>query len=256
MVQEESRDKESKYFFFQGRSLSAGPFYSIIVLRTNKMNRLYLLGDSTCADKKREARPETGWGEVISEYIVPGWVVVNCALNDYSTVACLKSGTFSSVLLSLKEGDCVIIQFGHNDEKTDERGTDPWGSYIANRVFMANKIRGKKASVYCVTPVPRRIFLGGRLKDTHGDYIAAMKSASHQASVPVVDITIPLMEDILLLGDEESRKYFMNFDKGIYPNYMDGDNDNTHLRPEGAKWVASRIVSELSLLDPKPAFIE
>ena len=38
--------------------------------------------------------------------------------------------------------------------------------------------------------------------------------------------------------------------------YMDGDNDNTHLRPEGAKWVASRIVSELSLLDPKPAFIE
>ena len=85
------------------------------------MNRLYLLGDSTCADKKREARPETGWGEVISEYIVPGWVVVNCAFNGYSTVSCLKSGTFSSVLLSVKEGDCVIIQFGHNDEKTDER---------------------------------------------------------------------------------------------------------------------------------------
>ena len=256
MVQEEFRDKESKYFFFQGRSLSTDPFYSIIVLRTNKMNRLYLLGDSTCADKKREARPETGWGEVISEYIVPGWVVVNCAFNGYSTVSCLKSGTFSSVLLSVKEGDCVIIQFGHNDEKTDERGTDPWGSYIANLVFMANKIREKKASVYFVTSVPRRIFLDGRLKDTHGDYIAAMKSAAHQASVPVVDITIPLMEDILLLGDEDSRKYFMNFDKGIYPNYMDGDNDNTHLRPEGAKWVASRIVSELSLLDPKPTFIE
>ena len=48
------------------------------------MNRLYLLGDSTCADKKREARPETGWGEVVSEFLVPGWIVVNCAFNGYS----------------------------------------------------------------------------------------------------------------------------------------------------------------------------
>ena len=219
------------------------------------MKRLFLLGDSTCADKKRDARPETGWGEAFSDYLAPDWIVVNCAFNGYSTASCLRSGTFSSVLLSLKEGDAVIIQFGHNDQKSDERGTDPWGSYIANLVYMASRIREKKAEVYFVTSVPRRIFFSGRVKDTHGDYIAAMKAAGHQAGVPVIDITIPLMEDLLLLGDEESRKYYMNFEKGIYPNYIEGKEDNTHLRPEGAKWVAASIRDALSLLSPRPSFL-
>ena len=85
--------------------------------------------------------------------------------------------------------------------------------------------------------------------------MAAMKAAGHQAGVPVLDITIPLMEDLLLLGDEESRKYYMNFDKGIYPNYIEGKDDNTHLRPEGAKWVAASIRDALSLLSPRPSFL-
>ena len=255
MVQEESRDKVQSQIF-QGSVIVNRPFLFDYSNKELKMNRLYLLGDSTCAEKKREARPETGWGEAICDMISPGWIVVNCAFNGYSTVSCLKSGTFSSVLLSLKEGDCVIIQFGHNDEKTDERGTDAWGSFIANLIYMADKIREKKASVYFATSVPRRIFLSGRLKDTHGDYIAAVKAAGHQSGVPVIDVTLPLMEDILLLGEEDSKKFFMNFGKGIYPNYTEGSEDNTHLRPEGAKWVAERIVEELSLLDPKPPFID
>lgn len=219
------------------------------------MNRLFLLGDSTCAEKKREARPETGWGEAFYEYLAPEWITVNCAFNGFSTVSALKSGTFSSVLLSLKEGDAVIIQFGHNDQKKDERGTDAWGSYIANLVYMANKIKEKKAEVYFVTSVPRRIFLSGRIQDTHGDYIAAMKAAGHQAGVPVVDITFPLTEDLVKAGDEDSRKYYMNFTKGIYPNYMEGKEDNTHLRPEGARWVASTVAEKLSKLVPFPSFL-
>lgn len=219
------------------------------------MKRLFLLGDSTCADKKISARPETGWGEVVADYLAPEWIVVNCAFNGYSTLSALKSGTFSSVLLTLKEGDAVIIQFGHNDEKDDERGTDAWGSFIANLVYMAGKIKERGASVYFVTQVPRRFFLDGKLKDTHGDYTAAVKSAGHQAGVPVLDITFPLSVDLVELGDEESRRYYMNFDKGIYPNYMDGDSDNTHLRIEGARWVASAIIKEMEKVSPRPVFL-
>lgn len=219
------------------------------------MKRLFLLGDSTAADKRLDARPETGWGECFAPYLASDWIVVNCAFNGFSTLSCLKSGTFSSVLLSLKEGDAVIIQFGHNDQKSDERGTDAWGSYIANLLYMASKIRERKANVYFVTSVPRRNFQNGHLLDTHKDYIAAMKCAGHQAGVPVLDITYPLMEDLILLGDSESKKYYMNFDAGIYPNYPDGKDDNTHLRPEGANWVSEKIALLLNELNPRPAFL-
>ncbi|MDY3850141.1 MAG: hypothetical protein SOZ46_04915, partial [Bullifex sp.] len=42
-------------------------------------------------------------------------------------------------------------------------------------------------------------------------------------------------------GEEKSLRFFMNFGPGLYPNYPEGREDNTHLRPEGAAMVASLI---------------
>ena len=33
----------------------------------------------------------------------------------------------------------------------------------------------------------------------------------------------------------------MNFGPGLYPNYPNGKEDNTHLRPEGAELIANMI---------------
>lgn len=146
-------------------------------------------------------------------------------------------------------GDAAIIEFGHNDQKKDERGTEPFSRYAANLIYMAARLREKGIDVYFVTSVPRRKFKNGRPLDSHKDYIAAMKWAGHQISVPVIDITIPLMMDLAVLGDGESKKYYMNFGPGLYENYPEGKDDNTHLRPEGALWVAGEIASHLKALD-------
>ncbi len=213
------------------------------------MNRLILLGDSTCAIKTPEARPETGWGEKIYLFMKPEWSVLNYAKNGRSTRSCLKEGIFREALMNAEEGDWAVIQFGHNDQKTDERGTDAFTTYIANLKYMASSLMEKGVKVIFITSVPRHRFVDGKIVDTHKDYIAAMKAAGHQLSVPVLDITIPLMIDEAMMGEEESRKYYMNFGPGIYPNYPDGKEDNTHLRPEGAKWVASEIASQMKKLD-------
>jgi lysophospholipase L1-like esterase len=213
------------------------------------MNRLILLGDSTCAIKTPEARPETGWGEKIYLFMKPEWTVLNYAKNGRSTRSCLKEGIFREALMNAQEGDRAVIQFGHNDQKTDERGTDAFTTYIANLKYMASSLMEKGVKVIFITSVPRHRFVDGKIVDTHRDYIAAMKTAGHQLGIPVLDITIPLMIDEAMMGEEESRKYYMNFGPGLYPNYPDGKEDNTHLRPEGAKWVASEIASQMKKLD-------
>lgn len=213
------------------------------------MNRLILLGDSTCAIKTPEARPETGWGEKIYLFMKPEWTVLNYAKNGRSTRSCLKEGIFREALMNAEEGDRAVIQFGHNDQKTDERGTDAFTTYIANLKYMASSLMEKGVKVIFITSVPRHRFVDGKIVDTHKDYIAAMKTAGHQLGIPVLDITIPLMIDEAMMGEEESRKYYMNFGPGLYPNYPDGKEDNTHLRPEGAKWVASEIASQMKKLD-------
>ena len=82
----------------------------------------------------------------------------------------------------------------------------------------------------------------------------AMKEAGRRLSVPVLDVTDATMKLLSELGEEKSRELFMNFDSGLYPNYPDGDDDNTHLRPYGAKTIA-KIIADL-LVEYKPPFFE
>ncbi len=215
------------------------------------MKKIIMLGDSTCAIKTPEARPETGWGEEFYRFVKPDWTILNYAKNGRSTRSCLKEGIFKEALMNAGEGDWALIEFGHNDQKTDDRGTDAFTTYIANLKYMASSLTAKGVSVIFITSVPRRIFRDGRLVDTHKDYIAAMKAAGHQAGVPVLDITIPVMLSLAVMGDDESRKYYMNFQPGLYPNYPEGRNDDTHLRKEGALWISSFVRDEMLSLKPE-----
>ena len=47
---------------------------------------VYLAGDSTCANKTPDKRPETGWGEMMQQYFDPAKVKIdNQAQNGRST---------------------------------------------------------------------------------------------------------------------------------------------------------------------------
>lgn len=220
------------------------------------MPRLFLLGDSTCAIKTASARPETGWGEVFWKYLKPGWILDNRAINGRSTREILENGEFHKALEDAVSGDAVIIQFGHNDEKVKEgRGADAWHAYRVNLIYMAEEFRKKGVRAIFITSIARRRFEDGLLVDTHGDWPAAMKAAVYDASVDCIDMTIPTMIGIMARGEEESKDYFMNFGPGLYENYPEGNEDDTHLRPEGAEWTASLIFDALSMLPKRPEFI-
>ncbi len=216
---------------------------------------LFIFGDSTAAIKTEDSRPETGWGECFSKYLADGWILDNRAINGRSTKLVLSNGDFFNALECAKEGDAALIQYGHNESKPDaERHTEPWTSFKDNLKFMALSLKKKGVAVYFLTPIARRNFIDGVLEDTHGDYPKAMKEASRELGIPLVDMTSMSMDLLRSAGEMKSRDFFMNFGPGIYGNYPEGKDDNTHLRPEGAEKIASLAYSGLS--EFKPAFLQ
>lgn len=221
------------------------------------MPRLFILCDSTGAVKTPLTRPETGWGETFGQYLKDGWILDNRSVNGRSTKDSIRLGEFQRVLDDSASGDAAIIQFGHNDEKLDDpRGAEAWSAFRVNLIYMAEKLKAKGVHVIFATPIARRKFEDGLLVDSHGDWPAAMKAAAHEACVPCVDMTMLTMVEIMKKGEDESKDYFMHFGPGLYENYPEGDEDDTHLRPEGAEWISSLLYKALSSLPDKPEFIK
>jgi lysophospholipase L1-like esterase len=134
---------------------------------------IFMIGDSTMADKPLiPENPERGWGQLLDSYFLPHVVIENHAANGRSSKSFRDEGRWKSVLDRMHHGDWVIIQFGHNDEKSDEtRHTDPFTTYTKNLKRYVNEAREKGGLPILATPVARRNFDdSGYLQQTHGDY--------------------------------------------------------------------------------------
>ncbi|HEY8224346.1 MAG TPA: rhamnogalacturonan acetylesterase, partial [Pyrinomonadaceae bacterium] len=212
---------------------------------------IYLAGDSTMAEKLAEKRPERGWGEKLQQFFDPAKVKIdNRAKNGRSTRTFLSEGLWTGILQSLKPGDYVFIQFGHNDEskeKTD-RYTAP-ADYQANLVRFVNDVRERKANPILFTPVVRRRFNAqGDFYDTHGEYPDLVRAVASAHKVPLIDMQQKSESALRRYGAEESRKLFLQLKPGENPNYPNGIEDNTHFNPVGAEAMAQLAVEGIKEL--------
>src|SRR5262245_22250204 len=67
---------------------------------------IFLAGDSTCAIKQRDKRPETGWGEMLQTLFDPQKVKIdNRALNGRSTKSFIDEGEWKKIIDAIKPGD-------------------------------------------------------------------------------------------------------------------------------------------------------
>jgi len=127
----------------------------------SKLITVYTIGDSTMANKKAEVYPETGWGQVFQNYFDAKVKVSNHAINGRSSKSFIDEGRWKSVLDSLKRGDYVFIQFGHNDEKADKPAVyaDPSTTYRKNLEKYIVETRSKGSTPILLTSIVRRKFV-------------------------------------------------------------------------------------------------
>lgn len=207
---------------------------------------IYLIGDSTCADKPLDDNPEHGWGQVFQNFFTSDVIIENHAKNGRSTKSFLDQGLWKVVLEKLKPGDYVFIQFGHNDQKISDttRYAEANTAYRKNLIRYVEETRSKNAIPVLLTPVNRRKYdAQGNFIDQHGDYPKVVRELATQLNVPLIDVHKKSMELFSKLGPEKSKELFLiSVPKNVYKALPEGKEDNTHFTRKGAIEVSKMVV--------------
>ena len=215
----------------------------------NSSITIYMIGDSTMANKKNpEENPEHGWGQVLHQFFNDSVTVDNRAVNGRSSRSFIGEGRWDSILKTLKDGDYVFIQFGHNDQKfkSPDRYTNPHVTYRHNLIKYINETREKGAHPVLFSSIVRRNFNEfGTLIDTHSEYPLETRLVAMEYDVPFIDLQYFTEQLENLYGVEGSKKLHLHFEVGEHPYYENGKADNTHLSKLGANEVAKLAVEEL-----------
>ena len=206
---------------------------------------VYLAGDSTMAPKLATRRPETGWGEMLQQYFDPAAVRIdNRAKNGRSTRTFLAEGLWQSIADSLRPGDLVFIQFGHNDESQEKADRyTPAADYRRNLERFVAEARSRGATPVLLTPVARRRFdAAGRVVHSHGEYPELVRTVARELGAPLIDMERASEGALAEYGVQGSRTLFLQLRPGEHPNYPTGIEDNTHFSPVGAAVMAGLAV--------------
>jgi len=215
-----------------------------------KTTDIYMIGDSTMASYKEESAPLTGWGQVMSEYFNKKVSVYNHATSGRSSKSFISEGRWEKVLESLQPDDYVFIQFGHNDAKKEDpkRYADPNGLYKENLTRFINETRAKGAIPILLTPIARRVFdEEGSIKNTHGEYLAAVSDVSKSLDVTLIDMYKLTSEYVTELGPVKSKEVYLWLEPS--DTFPEGKKDNTHLSTMGAHQFVKLVLNELINLD-------
>lgn len=204
----------------------------------DKKITIWMVGDSTMANKSEKAYPETGWGMAFGQFFDKNVRIDNRAMNGRSTLSFINEKRWQYVVDNIKSGDYVFIEFGHNDEKIDKPGVgtslEAFGNNLARFV---NEAREKKAIPVLLTPVMRRSYKDGVFVDSHGGYPGVVRRIADSLRVPLIDMHKKTEKLIKEMGEEDAKKLFNYVDVG-HVNYPEGKKDDTHFSPFGAKKMA------------------
>ncbi|MCV9927082.1 rhamnogalacturonan acetylesterase [Flavobacterium sp. LS1R49] len=233
-------------------------YYLLIILLiafnvSAQKTTLYCIGDSTMANKKdADKNPEHGWCQVLQPFFNESITVENKAVNGRSTKSFIDEKLWESVYKSLKKGDYVFIQFGHNDEKiTDStRYTNPHTAYRHNLIRFVTESREKGAIPILFSSIARRKFNEqGVLISSHGDYPLEARLVAQELNVPFIDLEhyTELLEQAY--GPEKSEKLHLHFKAGENAYYPEGKDDDTHLSLLGATEIAKIAVEQIKTSD-------
>ncbi len=196
---------------------------------------IFLAGDSTVTDQPRE--PGSSWGQMLPRWFKPGLAVANHAESGETLKSFITELRLDKLLSTLKRGDFLLLQFGHNDSKANwpqthaEAGTT-YNAYL--KVFIA-EARRRGATPVLVSPVQRRQFgPDGKIRNSHGDYPAAVAQVAREENILFIDLAAISAVFYETLGPEKSPLAFSA-----------GGRDVTHHNNYGAYELAKAVVAAL-----------
>jgi lysophospholipase L1-like esterase len=210
---------------------------------------LYIIGDSTVRNTNR---PQCGWGEKISDFFDTTQLrISNQAMAGRSTRTFIKEKRWEKVMSTIKAGDYLIMQFGHNEgskpdtSKAGYRGVlkgigeetveltwpdsskeivHTYGWYI--RKFIADA-KSKGAIPVVASMIPRNEWKDGKVKRAGNDYGKWAKEVADSEGVAFIDLNAITADKYDLLGPDKVKEFF--------------PGDHTHTNEAGATVNAASV---------------
>lgn len=196
----------------------------VVIAPAPDATTVFLLGDSTVTDQPYE--PWNSWGQMLPRFFKPGIAVANYAESGESIRSSLSARRVKKVFSLLRNGDYVLIQFGHNDMKSKQ--PDALATYESDLTAMVKDIQGKGATAVLVTSMERK---DGVHKDTLAGYPDAVRRVAKSTEATLIDLH-PM-----------SRKLYQALGANLDAAFQDGTHHNNFGSYEIARCIVEVIRS-------------
>src|SRR4051812_28085872 len=209
---------------------------------------VYIAGDSTVTDQAGE--PYTGWGQMLPRFFSDRVVVANHAESGRALYSFRGERRLDKILSTIKPGDYLLIQFGHNDQKNKAPGSGPFTTYKADLEQYIAAARAKGATPVVVTPMYRRRFdRSGQLENSLGDFPAAARKVAGEQRVLLIDLHEMSGKVFQSLGADGSKRAFLHSPAGTFPGQDKPIKDDSHFSAYGAYELARCVVERIRQSD-------
>jgi len=218
---------------------------------------LYIIGDSTVRNTNR---PQCGWGDKIADFFDTNKITIsNQAMAGRSTRTFIKEKRWDKVMSTIKKGDYLIMQFGHNEGSRPDtnragyrgvlKGTGDetveliwpdstretvhtYGWYLRKFVQEA---KAKGAIPIIASMIPRNQFKDGKVKRAADDYGKWAKEIAVSEGVAFIDLNSITADKYDALGADKVKDFF--------------PGDHTHTNEAGATLNAASVTDGIRSLN-------
>jgi rhamnogalacturonan acetylesterase len=236
-------------------------FSSFMLLKKEKPV-FYIIGDSTVKNGDGTGKGSLwGWGDFIAGYFdTTKLSVQNHAIGGRSSRTFITEGRWDKVLATLKKGDYVIMQFGHNDsgpldDTARARGTIKGIGTESKEVYnpimkkqevvysygyyMRKYIRDTKAKgaipIVC-SPIPRNDWKDGKVARSNDSYAGWAQQVAKEEGAYFINLNDLVATKYEAMGADAVKPFF--------------PGDHTHTDINGAKLNAQIVIDQLKKLNP------
>lgn len=213
---------------------------------------LYIIGDSTVKNGDGSGKNgQWGWGTVIDPYFDTTKISIrNHAIGGRSSRTFITDGRWDNILSTLKKGDYVMMQFGHNDsgpldDTARARGTIKGIGNDSIEIY--NPIRRQKEMVYTYgfymrrfihetrakgavpiicSPVPRENWENGQI--IRSDYLSYSRDIAEQTGAFFIDLQTRIALEYEKMDTVQVHTFF--------------PADHTHTNKAGAELNALQVI--------------
>jgi lysophospholipase L1-like esterase len=158
------------------------------IVKNDSALTVYLAGDSTVTDQTQTNETFTSWGQMLTRFFKPRVVsIANHAESGEATTSFIGAKRLEKITDTMKKGDYLLIQFGHNDQNA-MRDIPTYKKTLQRYLAEARK---REAIPILVTPMRRRTFdNAGKSTNTLGEFPDAVRQLAKEEKVMLIDLNL------------------------------------------------------------------